>query len=108
MQVSRRCGDVGTAHAALHDVDVLAPAHEARGIAIATRPEGWSLVMGHDGPASDFFLRPRGSAWAARRQVPVSVLRAKDVADMARSTPEVRAGRVDQHIGDELDAYGVR
>ena len=41
-------------------------------------------------------------------QVTVSVLRGQDVANLARSTPEVRAGRVDQHMCDEVDAYGVR
>jgi hypothetical protein len=45
IQVSRRRRDVGMAHQALDDADVLAPAHQARGIAVA--PSVREMPTGH-------------------------------------------------------------
>ena len=45
MQVPACGRDVGMAHQALNDVDVLAPAHEARGVGVT--PTVWVVPTGH-------------------------------------------------------------
>ena len=45
MQVPRGRRDVGMAHQALDDVDVLSPAHEARGVGVA--PPVGEVPTGH-------------------------------------------------------------
>ena len=51
MQVPRGRGDVGMAHQTLDDVDLLAPAHEARGVGVT--PAVWVVPTRHArrGPA---------------------------------------------------------
>jgi len=62
MQVARGHRNVGMAHQALHDVDVLTPTHEARGITVTPTvgkvPAGHRYTPQHDRMLRSLFRDP--------------------------------------------------
>ena len=100
------CGrDVGVAHQALDDVDVLAPAHEARGVGLT--PPVCKVPTGHSrrspGLYHQIVQRPRAVATA---EAPVAPWVGEQVRGLGETRPqlfEVLAKHVRQQVGNGDD-----